>query len=86
MDIQNFSVYQIEKEILFLPGSSFIIKNIKNIQFNKIEIILNYNGKFKENYSSIYENQEKLKNLLTKNELTKELSCENLFLWKRENI
>ena len=81
-DIQNFSVFPNEKEILFFPGSSFIIKNIKSIQFNKIEIILNYNGKFKENYSSIYENQEKLKNLLTKNIFTNELSFENLFFLK----
>ena len=59
-DIQNFSVFPNEKEILFFPGSSFIIKNIKDIKINKIEIILNYNGKFKEKYSSIYENPEKL--------------------------
>ena len=30
---------------------------------NKIEIILNYNGKFKEKYSLIYEDQEKINNI-----------------------
>jgi len=40
-DIQNYSVFPKEKEILFLPGSSFIITNIKDNN-NKLEIILNY--------------------------------------------
>ena len=52
-DIQNFSVFPEEKEILFFPGSSFIIKNIKQLDDDKIEITLNYNGKFKEKYSLI---------------------------------
>ena len=41
-NIQNFSSYSAEKEILFFPGSSFIIKDLKDITNSKIEIILNY--------------------------------------------
>ena len=48
-NIQNISVFPKEKEILFFPGSSFIIKDIKEIDNNKLEITLNYNGKLKEN-------------------------------------
>ena len=81
-DIQNFSVYPKEKEILFFPGSSFIIKNIIYYS-NRIEITLNYNGKFKENYSLIYENQNKLNNLLKNNVLTKDLKYNNLWFLKK---
>ena len=49
-DIQNISAFPNEKEILFFPGSSFIIKNLKQLDDNKIEITLHYNGKFKEKY------------------------------------
>jgi hypothetical protein len=55
-DIQNISFFPDEKEILFFPGSSFIITNIEDIGDNKIEIKLNYYGKFKEKYSLIYNN------------------------------
>ena len=82
-DIQYFSVFPNEKEILFFPGSSFVIKNIKNIKGDKIEITLNYNGKYKENYSLIYENQDKLKELLKNNVLTKDLSCDNISFLKK---
>ena len=58
-NIQKFSIFQDEKEILFFPGSSFIIKSIKDMNNNKIEITLNYNGKFKEKYSLIYEDKKK---------------------------
>ena len=60
-DIQNFSVFPEEKEILFFPGSSFIITNMKDINHKKIEIKLNYNGKFKEKFSLIFEDQKKNK-------------------------
>ena len=82
-DIHQFSKFPEEKEILFFPGSSFIIKNIKNFNNKKIEITLNYNGKFKENYSLIYENQNKLKDLLKNNTLTKELKYDNLWFLKK---
>ena len=76
--IQNFSVFPEEKEILFFPGSSFIIKDIKEINDNKIEIILNYNGKFKEKYSFIYNDQKKLNNMVYNNVLTKNISGKEL--------
>ena len=41
-DIQNFSVFPEEKEILFFPGSSFILKKLKELDDDKIEITLNY--------------------------------------------
>ena len=69
-DIQKFSIFPEEKEILFFPGSSFIIKNIKHNN-NIIEITLNYNGKFKEKYTFIYDNKEKINNLISKNILIK---------------
>jgi len=81
-DIQNFSVFPNEKEILFFPGSSFIITNIKDINNNKIEITLNYNGKFKEKYSFIYENQAKLNNLIKNNILTKNIAGKELIFLK----
>ena len=81
-NIQNFSIFPNEKEILFFPGSSFIIKNIKDIEDNKIEIILNYNGKFKEKYSLIYENKEKINELIYNNELTKNIAGKELCFLK----
>ena len=35
-NIQKFSPYPSEKEVLFFPGSSFIIKDIKDINNNRI--------------------------------------------------
>lgn len=46
---------------------------------NKIEIILNYNGKFKEKYSLIYEDQEKINNLIFNNIFTKMWQVKNYF-------
>jgi hypothetical protein len=81
-DIQTLSFYPDEKEILFFPGSSFIIKDIKEINENKIEIILNYNGKFKEKYNLIYEDKEKINNLIINNELTKNIAGKELIFLK----
>ena len=81
-NIQNFSIFPNEKEIIFFPGSSFIIKNIKYIEDNQIEILLNYNGKFKEKYSLIYENQEKINYLIYNNELTKNIAGKELCFLK----
>lgn len=58
-----------KKEILFFPGSSFIIKEINNIDNNKVQITLNYNGKFKEKYNVIYENKRRLNDLIKKIQL-----------------
>jgi hypothetical protein len=76
-NIQNYSVFPTEKEILFFPGSSFIIKNIKDFGDNKIEITLNYNGKFKEKYSVIYEEKEKINGLIFNNFFTKNIAGKN---------
>ena len=81
-NIQNYSSFPDEKEIIFFPGSSFIIKNIKDINDNKIEILLNYNGKFKEKYSLIYDNQKKVNNLIYNNELTKNIAGKELCFLK----
>ena len=81
-DIQTLSKYPDEKEILFFPGSSFIIKDIKEINENKIEIILNYNGKFKEKYNSIYDDKEKINNLINNNILTKNIAGKELIFLK----
>ena len=81
-DIHNFSAFPNEKEILFFPGSSFIISKIKDINDNKIEITLNYNGKFKEKYYYIYEDQVKINNLIRNNILTKNISGKQLIFLK----
>ena len=54
--IKQYSYYQIENEILFFPGSSFIIKDIVDIG-NKKKIILEYNGKFRENFYDLLKSQ-----------------------------
>jgi len=77
-DIQNFSFFPQEREILFLPGSSFIIKNIEMNNDNKIKIILNYNGKFKEKYCLIYEDQKRINNIIYNNVLTKNIAGKEL--------
>jgi len=77
-DIQNISVFPKEKEILFFPGSSFIIKEFKILTDDKIEIILNYNGKFKEKYSFLFEDNEKLNSIIYNNILTKNIAGKKL--------
>ena len=77
-DIQSISVFPDEKEILFFPGSSFIIKDLKTFDENKIEITLNYNGKFKEKYSFLYDNTTKLNNLINNNIITKNIAGKQL--------
>ena len=81
-DIQKFSFFLSEKEILFFPGSSFIIKDIKKNDNNIIEITLNYNGKFKEKYSLIYDDKEKINNLINNNILTKNIAGKELHFLK----
>ena len=56
-NIQDFSAYPKEKEILFLPGSSFVINDIITIKEGFIKISLNYYGKFMEYYPKIYYNK-----------------------------
>ena len=81
-DIHNYSAFPEEKEILFFPGSSFIITEIYGYKNDIIIIKLNYNGKFKEKYSLIYEDQEKINNLIINNELTKTIAGKKLYFLK----
>ena len=79
-DIQNFSAFTKEKEILFFPGSSFIIKDIiyNNNDNDNVKIILNYNGKFKEKYNVFYGNKKKINDLLKRNIITKNIAGKEL--------
>ena len=77
-NIQKFSVFPHEKEILFFPGTSFIIKRIRDINDNNVELILNYNGKFKEKYNFIYDDKEKINDLINNNILTKNIAGKEL--------
>ena len=81
-NVQKYSQYPDEKEILFFPGSSFFIKNIKDINENRVEITLNYHGKFKEKFKLIFEDDEKINNLIKSNELTKNIGEEKLYFLK----
>ena len=78
-DIQKYSAYKNEKEILFFPGSSFIIKDISYIDNNeRVKIILNYNGKFREKYNLLYGNKKKLNDLIKTNIITKSIAGKEL--------
>ena len=55
---------------------------MKDINHKKIEIKLNYNGKFKEKFSLIFEDQKKINNLIYNNELTKNISGKELSFLK----
>ena len=80
-NIQNFSIFPKEKEILFFPGTSFIIKSIRENSDN-VEMILNYNGKFKEKYNFIYDDREKINDLINNNILTKHIEGKELTFLK----
>ena len=47
-----------------------------------LEITLNYNGKFKPKYSFIYDNKEKINNLINNNILTKNIAGQDLVFLK----
>ena len=47
-----------------------------------MEITLNYNGKFKEKYSFIYEDQAKINNLVKNNIFTKNIAGKDLIFLK----
>lgn len=68
--VKDYSVIKNENEILFLPGSSFEIKDIQksvNIDgINTCKITLGYIGKFNKDFYEIYNNPKKI-NELTKN-------------------
>ena len=77
-NIQRFSPFPNEKEVLFFPGSSFIIKDIFYMKNNDVKIILNYNGKFKERYNILYGNKTKINDLLKRNIITKSIAGKEL--------
>ena len=77
-DIQKFSAFAKEKEILFFPGSSFIIEDIIYKENEDVRIILNYNGKFKEKYNVFYGNKTKINELLKRNIITKSVAGKEL--------
>ena len=56
--VKDYSVIKNENEVLFLPGSSFEIKDIQksvNIDgINTCKIILGYIGKFNKDFYEIY--------------------------------
>ena len=76
--IQQFSAFPDEEEILFFPGSSFIISDIKAIDDSQIEIDLNYNGKFKEVYNVIYSDNIRVNKLIENNCITKLIAGKEL--------
>ena len=71
--IKDYSIYKSENEILFLPGSSFEIKEIQNdININGInicKITLGYIGKFNKDFYEIYNNPKKIFELTKNNEI-----------------
>ena len=76
--IQQLSAFPDEEEILFFPGSSFIISDIKAIDDSQIEIDLNYNGKFKEVYNVIYSDNIRVNKLIENNCITKLIAGKEL--------
>lgn len=62
--VKEYSIFKNENETLFLPGSSFEIKDIQqNININGLnacKIILSYIGKFNQDFYEIYNNPKKI--------------------------
>ena len=70
ISLKDYSSFENEKEILFLPGSSFEIKDIQIIdEMNICKISLSYIGKFNKDFYEIYNNPQKIKQLTQNNEI-----------------
>ena len=71
--LKDFSKFKDENEVLFLPGSSFEIKDIEkkvNIEgINVCKISLSYIGKFNKDFYEIYNNPKKISELTKNNEI-----------------
>ena len=71
--LKDYTMFKDENETLFLPGSSFEIKDIqKNVIINGIttcKIILSYIGKFNNDFYEIYNNPKKISELTKNNEI-----------------
>ena len=104
-EIQNYNIsniilkdcaaYKNENETLFLPGSSFEIKNIqKNVDINGIKVCkisLSYIGKFNKGFYEIYNNPKKISELTKNNEIIKPIikfffSDRDLFSFDKNEI
>ena len=93
--VKDYSIIQNENEILFLPGSSFEIKDIqKNVNIDGIDtckITLGYIGKFNEDFYEIYNNPKKINELTKNNEIIEPImknffSDKDLFSFDNDNI
>ena len=93
--VEDLSVYKTENEILFLPGSSFEIKEIKkNVNINGIDtckIILAYIGKFNKDFYEIYNNPKKIYEFTKNNEIIEPImeyffSDKDLFCFDNNDI
>ena len=77
IELKDFSAYQYEEEVLFLPGSSFeIIKIESDVIINekkRVKITLKYLGKFKQEFNNIYNDYNIITELISKSSLTKNI-------------
>ena len=70
--LKDYSVMKSENEIMFLPGSSFEIKELQNVNIegiNAYKIILSYIGKFNEDFNDIYNDPQRISKLTKNNEI-----------------
>ena len=65
--IEELSAFPEEKEILFFPGSSFIIKDINDLNNGIMKITLNYHGKFQEYYDIFSKSKNSDKEIILSN-------------------
>ena len=65
--IEELSAFPEEKEILFFPGSSFIIKDINDLNNGIMKITLNYHGKFQEYYDIFSKSKNTDKEIILSN-------------------
>ena len=93
--LKNFSRFKNENETLFLPGSSFEIKDIqKNVNIdglNVCKIILSYIGKFNKDFYEIYNDPKKISELTKNNEIIMPImnyffSDKDLFVFDNNDI
>ena len=93
--VKEYSNFKNENETLFLPGSSFEIKDIqKNFNINGLnacKIILSYIGKFNQDFYEIYNNPKKISELTKNNEIIRPImdyffSDKDLFSFDNNDI
>lgn len=93
--VRDYSVLKNENEILFLPGSSFEIKDIKkSVNIGGIDtckITLGYIGKFNKDFYEIYNNPKKINEFTKNNEIIEPImknffSDKELILFDDDNI